>query len=126
MKNILIVLLFLCVVQVKADFLTFRVASVFPISPVARQVIVDVMDVPSMYIWGWKYFNLNIDGYNYPITQYNAIPTGPWTLRAWFVVPSFWWGPHRMQLHVGYWTQAVFGYPVPVARWMSYPMIYNF
>lgn len=110
-----------------ANAFDFRVTGVWPSSYATKTVQVDVSTFPnSTYPWGWQSFFLNIDGYNYPISNWNAVPTSPTSYRAWFQVPAYWTGWRRVQLVVNYWAQPYYGYPVPVRTVFSYPQFYVF
>lgn len=110
----------------KADAFYFAVSGVAPSSYYTKSVVVDVVEFTGFCPWGWQNFYLNIDGYNYPIGQWNSVPTSPNSLRAWFNVPNTYWGAHRLQLIVEAWAQPFYGIPVPTGTFFSYPQIYQF
>ena len=110
----------------QAQAFDFRVTGVWQGNFNAKTVQVDVATFPSRYPWGWQSFFINIDGYNYPVSSWNAVPTSPGSFRAWFQVPSYWVGWRRVQLVVNFWAQPYFGYPVPVQTMYSYPQFYVF
>ena len=110
----------------RADYLNFAVVGVYPANFYQKTVVVNVADFPSAYSWGWKSFYLNIDGYDYPLTNWNTRQVTPFMARAWFLVPNTWMGQHRLQLSVSYYGQSYWGYPAPLQSYYSYPMFFWF
>ena len=110
----------------KADAFVFAVAGVAPNSYYTKLVAVDVAEWTQLCPHGWRNFYLNIDGYNYPINNWNALATSPNSVRAWFSIPNNFVGYHRMQLIVEAWGSPYYGYPVPIGTFYSYPQFYLF
>lgn len=110
----------------KADYFSFAVVGVNPTNYYSKAVVVDIVGFANFSPWGWRAFYLNIDGYNYPVSNWNAFPTSPNSIRAWFEIPNNFWGTHRLQLIVEAWAQPYYGYPVPVGYYYSFPQFYSF